>query len=243
LVTHTIKESADLREEIARIHALAQLGITVEIIGHEIEDLDLTIERGLATMSDDVKETDAFKRIQTAHHSLSDRWRFLSPLKLSGEKVRKIISGQEISNYMHEFFLDFLNRSDIQLVTTDSFKAIQFSEMPSRIFPVFVNLINNARYWVRHTHAENRIIQMDFQDGLVIIADNGPGVATEDINSLFTLFFTKKASGGRGVGLYLCRTNLAAGGHKIWYETEESKKILPGANFAIEFNGVKNGIF
>ncbi|MEN9868397.1 MAG: hypothetical protein RL748_3987, partial [Pseudomonadota bacterium] len=193
LVTHTIKESADLREEIARIHALAQLGITVEIIGHEIEDLDLTIERGLATMSDDVKETDAFKRIQTAHHSLSDRWRFLSPLKLSGEKVRKIISGQEISNYMHEFFLDFLNRSDIQLVTTDSFKAIQFSEMPSRIFPVFVNLINNARYWVRHTHAENRIIQMDFQDGLVIIADNGPGVATEDINSLFTLFFTKKA--------------------------------------------------
>lgn len=240
LVSHTVKEAADLRDEIARIHALAQLGITVEIIGHEIEDLDLTIERGLDSMPAETKNSDSFKRVQTAHHSLSDRWRFLSPLKLSGEKVRKIVTGDEIASYMQEFFHEFLQRSDVQLQVTDSFKQIGFSEMPSRIYPVFVNLLNNARYWVRHSSAATKIILLDFQDGKVIVADNGPGVAQEDVTSLFTLFFTKKASGGRGVGLYLCRTNLAAGGHRIWYETEEKNKILPGANFVIEFSGVNN---
>ncbi len=240
LVSHSVKETSDLREEIARIHALAQLGITVEIIGHEIEDLDLSIERGLDAMESETKNSDAYRRVQTAHHALSDRWRFLSPLKLSGEKIRKIITGEEIAAYTQEFFHDFLQRSDIKLKVSDTFKKIKFSEMPSRIFPIFVNLLNNARYWVRHSTDKEKTILFDFRDGKVIVADNGPGVAEEDILSLFTLFFTKKASGGRGVGLYLCRTNLAAGGHKIWYETEVSNKILPGANFVIEISGVNN---
>lgn len=240
LVSHSVKETAELREEIARIHALAQLGITVEIIGHEIEDLDLTIERGLDAMPAETKSTEAYIRVQTAHHSLSDRWRFLSPLKLSGEKIRKMISGAEIADYLQEFFHDFLHRSEIELQFTESFRKISFSEMPSRIYPVFVNLLNNARYWVRHSIAEKKIILLDFKYGKVYVADNGPGVAAEDVISLFTLFFTKKASGGRGVGLYLCRTNLAAGGHKISYETDENNKVLPGANFVIEFNGVNN---
>jgi hypothetical protein len=41
------------------------------------------------------------------------------------------------------------------------------------------------------------------------------------------------------VGLYLCRTNLQAGGHKIRYETIKEKQILNGANFVLEMNGVK----
>jgi hypothetical protein len=42
--------------------------------------------------------------------------------------------------------------------------------------------------------------------------------------------------GGRGVGLYLCRMNLAAGGHTIDY-LDAKKGILPGANFVINFSG------
>ena len=72
-----------------------------------------------------------------------------------------------------------------------------------------------------------------------IVADNGPGVDREDIEKLFSLFFTRKQRGGRGVGLYLCRTNLQAGGHKIRYETIKEYQVLSGANFVLELNGVK----
>lgn len=237
LTTYSVKESNALREEISRVHALAQLGITVEVIGHEIEGLDLTIERGLNDMSVETKKTKQFEQVLTAHHSLSEKWRFLSPLKLSGEKIYRDISGQDIYEYLNEFFKEFISRSDIEFKASDAFKKFNVNELPSKLYPVFVNLFNNARYWVRHSKEQKKQILLDYHDGKVIIADNGPGVDVDDLSQLFTLFFTRKASGGRGVGLYLCRANLATGGHLIQYETEENKKILVGANFSIEFRG------
>ncbi|RYD45781.1 MAG: ATP-binding protein, partial [Verrucomicrobiaceae bacterium] len=74
-------------------------------------------------------------------------------------------------------------------------------------------------------------------DGEVVVADNGPGIDDIDIKRLFTLFFTRKVEGGRGVGLYLCQANLAAGGHQISYVQDNDRMVLPGANFAITFRG------
>jgi len=48
-----------------------------------------------------------------------------------------------------------------------------------------------------------------------------------------------KLTGGRGIGLYLCRANLAAGGHKITYVKNEEEKLLSGANFVITLKRVK----
>jgi signal transduction histidine kinase len=240
LTSFSVKESEALREEIGRIHALAQLGITVEVIGHEIQGLDMTIERSLEEMPADVKKLESFRSVQTAHHALSEKWRFLSPLKLSGEKIYRNISGVDIEKYIKKFFGDYIDRS-IEFNVTDSFKQFSVNDLESRIYPVFVNLFNNARYWVRHTQEAQKKIVIDFVDGKVIVADNGPGVDEDDLSQLFTLFFTKKASGGRGVGLYLCKSNLAAGGHNIFYESKEHNKLLSGANFVIEFRGGKNG--
>lgn len=241
LTSFSVKESDALREEIGRIHSLAQLGITVEVIGHEIEDLDLTIERGLQEMPDNIKNTAIYENVLAAHHALSEKWRFLTPLKLSGERIYRDISGAQINKYVLDFFDDYIDNEDLEIIVTDSFNNFKINELPSRIYPVFVNLFNNARYWVRHTTESKPKILLDFKDGKVIVADNGPGVDEEDLSQLFTLFFSKKATGGRGVGLYLCRANLAAGGHMISYETDPDKKLLSGANFVIEFKGAHNG--
>ncbi len=52
----------------------AQLGITVEIIGHEIEGFDMTIERGINRLSStnlDEYQKNALSSITQAHQSLS----------------------------------------------------------------------------------------------------------------------------------------------------------------------------
>ena len=239
LVTFTMKESTEMRNELDRLNALAQLGITVEIIGHEIEGLEMTITRGLREMPEEVKSSAAFSAIRTAHETLTDRLRFLSPLKLSGEKIKTWISGDQIVGYVLDFFGEKLKRQGISFEASPAFRSFSIYEQFSRIYPVFINLINNASYWVGLSQDGAKKILLDVLDNKVVIADDGPGVEEEDLNHLFSLFFTRKVRGGRGVGLYLCRANLAAGGHTIQYVTDNRLKKLPGANFVIDFKGAK----
>lgn len=237
LVSFTIDESSELRKELDRLNALAQLGITVEIIGHEIEGLEMTISNGLDKLPVTAKNTPIFETVRAAHQALVDRLRFLSPLKLSGEKVKTWISGEKIVEYVKAFMGDSLERRGIELEASPDFRKFSVYEQASRIFPVFINLVNNSAYWVNHSQSSSRKVLLDIIDGKVVIADDGPGVEKDDLKNLFTLFFTRKIRGGRGVGLYLCRANLAAGGHTISYATENRIKKLPGANFVIDFKG------
>lgn len=244
LAIHSLNESLKYREEIVRLHALAQLGITVEIIGHELESLDLRINSGLKLLSNGALTTQQhhlLEDVKNANSALTQKLQFLSPLKLSGEQISQKISGQEIYEFVRSYFQEYFERQEIMLEASLSFKKMYIIDIVSRIYPIFINLVNNAQYWVQNSSISNRTILFDINDKEVIVADNGPGVELDDIDQLFTLFFTRKQRGGRGVGLYLCKQNLQANGHKIRYETQESRKILPGANFAIEFRGMENG--
>jgi signal transduction histidine kinase len=241
LAAYGMDAADEMREEVDRLHSLAQLGITVEIIGHEIEGLELTISEGLDELPDRAKQTPTFAAIKVAHEALADRLRFLSPLKLSGPKFKTPLSGAEILRYVNRFFGASLGGDNVSLDATDRFLLFSVYEQPSRIFPVFINLINNAAYWVRQKNPQEGHILLDAIDERVVIGDNGPGVDKDDLKHLFSLFFTRKVRGGRGVGLYLCRANLAAGGHTIRYATEDRFKILPGANFVIDFKGASYG--
>ena len=229
----------EMREEIDRLHALAQLGITVEIIGHEIQSLELTMSEGLDELPDSAKRTNAYASVKTAHESLTERLRFLSPLKLSGDSSKSRITGKQILEYVSRFFDDSLSERDINLSATDRFIRFSMQERPSRIYPVFINLINNAAYWVTRTNDGERKILLDIVDSRVVIADSGPGVDEDDLKHLFTLFFTRKVRGGRGVGLYLSKANLAAGSHKIEYAIDDKYRLLQGANFVIDFTGAQ----
>ncbi|HEY3277415.1 MAG TPA: ATP-binding protein [Syntrophorhabdaceae bacterium] len=239
MLTFTMEQSADLRQEIDRLNALAQLGITVEIIGHEIEGLEMTISRGLEHLSETARVNPTFEMVRSAHNALVDRLRFLSPLKLSGEKAKNWIDGKKIIDYVEEFMGESLERRDISLTATSEFLKFSVYEQASRIFPVFINLVNNAAYWVSQSRGSAKKILLDIIDGKVVVADDGPGVEKDDLKNLFTLFFTRKIRGGRGVGLYLCRANLAAGGHTIRYATENRFCRLRGANFVIDFKGTR----
>ena len=105
--------------------------------------------------------------------------------------------------------------------------------------PVFLNLVNNAVYWVAQSD-RRREIRFDRVDDTIVVANSGPAIDPDDEPSLFQLFFSRRI-GGRGIGLYLCRQNLAAGGHTIDYASQGPCRVLPGANFIIRFQGIRYG--
>lgn len=231
------EEKAYFEDKASKLQALAQLGISVEVLAHELEQQDMLVTRGLNSLPSDAKAHPGFKTAFEAHKALTSQIRFLSPLKLSGYQARQEITGEMIEKHLKLFFRDRFDRQRVDLKISDAFRTISIIDLPSRIYPVFVNILNNALYWVGLS--ETRIIKIDLINDLVVIANSGPVIDEDDIPRLFELFYSKRNS-GHGVGLYLCRENLAVAHHKIWYaEVEEQKVLNDGANFVIQFNGIE----
>ena len=241
VATFDADEVGELRADLDRLNGLAQLGIAVEIVGHDLQTYDDILADGLRRLPENIRQSKAAKDIEFAYEGLTDQLRFLSPLRLAGQKVQKWIGGPEIAEYVLSFFGPLFTRNRIQFEATEAFRSLRVFDQQSRLYPVFINLVNNSIYWLSSSQRLDRRIVFEMVDEEVVISDNGPGVELEDVSSLFTLFFTRKARGGRGVGLYLCRANLSAAGHRIRYEPQKERMPLGGANFLISFRGAKSG--
>ena len=231
------EEHAKAEREVNQIRSLAQLGISFEVIAHELSAQDQLITRSLNSMSSDAKQQIGFQNALRAHKQFTEYLRFLSPLKLSGYQPRDDITGSEIVKNIEVFFRDRFEKQHINLTISDRFKRMNVVDVKSRIIPVFINILNNAIYWVGLS--DRREIRLDIINDLVVIANTGPAVDKDDIERLFELFYSRR-SDGNGVGLYLSQQNLAVAHHKIWYAVDENEKLIKdGANFVIQFRGME----
>jgi len=237
-------QNQDLREaaaELDRLTALAQLGIAVEIAAHDLQEFDEMATAGLNALPAEIRDAPEVRDIRLGVEGLTDQLRFLSPLRLSGDRLQRWITGAEVAEFIRQFFAPKFAEAGIRFRATDQFLSLRLYERPARIFPVFMNLVNNSVYWVGTVARPTREILFDVVGSEVVIADSGPGVSEEDTTQIFRLFFTRKERSGRGVGLYLARANLSAGGHSIRYKNAEDPPTLPGAAFYINFRDADLG--
>lgn len=99
---------------------------------------------------------------------------------------------------------------------------------------VLVNLVMNAAESLRGSDVDQPSITVRTASGrdnhvAVEISDNGTGIADEDLDSIFDVFFTTKAT-GTGLGLALCRTIVEEHGGRLWASRHEPH----GASFTME---------
>lgn len=106
---------------------------------------------------------------------------------------------------------------------------------PDRVNQILYNLITNA---IRYTHPGTAILLQTEPAGKrvrLIIADEGPGIAPEDLDHIFEQFYRgdksrNRASGGSGIGLSLAKSFVEAQGGTI---TARNRKE-GGAEFVVE---------
>ncbi|MDO6407227.1 ATP-binding protein [Pantoea phytobeneficialis] len=233
-------DNITLRDDLNRLNQVAQLGITVEILGHELTNNERMVREGIRKIRT-IGDIPGTNLVVEGFEALSQQLEFLSPLKVSGNKTRRQIFGKDIEDYIISFFESVLHNRAIKIHASKEFRAFSIFDQPSRIYPVFVNLVNNSVYWLVTSSTPNAEVYLSILDDKVIISDNGPGINPVDQENLFKMFFTRKSSGGRGIGLYLCRVNLMASGHSIEYATDRKFRLLAGANFVINFKGANFG--
>ena len=115
---------------------------------------------------------------------------------------------------------------------SDDFKNYTFFTFESVIYSTFINIINNALYWLIPVSERRIYIEYCTENEEILVMNNGEKIADNLLEDIFTLFFTRK-SNGRGIGLYLARRNLNSIGLDIIASNDKEYNKLNGACFVI----------
>lgn len=124
-----------------------------------------------------------------------------------------------------------------QLTLTDV-PAVQGS--PRKLSQVIINLMVNAGQAIKnngHIIVSTRTISENGKDTVVIkITDDGCGIKSADLETVFHPFYTTKPIGqGTGLGLYISLTIIESLGGRIWVES----KLNRGTTFTIQLPAAK----
>ncbi|MCP4678890.1 MAG: sensor histidine kinase, partial [Deltaproteobacteria bacterium] len=216
---------------------LVQLGLAVEIIDHDLNKLFLGIRASLSRLRNLVRNAPRasghVEDLRSSFQHLEQRFRLMSPIYRGSYRLKSEIDGKRILSYCTDFLGHQLRSVGVELEASEAFSAFRIMEVEAVILPVFVNLLDNAVYWLRES--EERRILLDRRGDVVTVCDSGPGIHPTDFEEIFEPFVSNKP-GGRGLGLYIARANLERYGHEIWATEESSYRTLPGACLCIRFH-------
>lgn len=250
LIEHLNKLSFDLDEELVQgaykaeydsmkyqweqTRETAQLGVAVEIIDHEFNQLYAKINYSIDKLSNDNLFTDIqqFQFLKQNFKQLEDKYDLLSPLYRISGVVAKDIKCQSIFNYLEKFFSSKINALD-SFEPTIAFKNHIINIKEPVIHTAFINIINNALYWLRNSNTKH--IRLDYfkETNEIVIINSGQKIEEHRLDKIFQLFYSNRPN-GRGIGLYLTKQSLNECYFDIYATNDKNYNTLNGACFVIK---------
>ena len=225
-------ELQNLREQADTDAELVQLGLAVAVINHEFVAAIKGIRHKLRELGSWARANDdlvpLYQEIRANFDHLDAHLNLFTPLQRRLQRKRTIIKGSEINHYVRTLFSVRFKRHDIELIVTQEFLDSEVPGFPSTIYPVFVNIIDNAVFWLRDIQ-EQRVIILGFSDNAYLISNNGPAIQNRDIEAIFEQGFSRKP-GGRGLGLFISKKALRKEGMDLNVALTENKR---GTTFEI----------
>ena len=240
-----------LKDEMSALYESVSLGLTAEVLAHEIHNvagqlarrssaLLRQINRGVRkpaviTYIEHVQSSIAAMRKQLAHLTPSLRY-----LRERRERIEILSWARKLASFHNEN----LDRKSIQVVVLgDPSAEFRVTMNKGKLTQIFDNLILNAEYWLREAIRAEWLtkgeITIAIDPPVVRVMDNGRGIGESVEESLFDPFVTTKRE-GRGLGLFVVRQLL---------DSEScSVALLPDRNaygrrymFEFDFSGAISG--
>ncbi len=222
----TLEEAADADLQ------LTQMGMAIEIINHEFSSSIKAVRNRLQELKAwaDLNEglEDIHSGIRASFDHLDSYLTLFTPLHKRLYRTETEFDGADINKYLNDLFGERLKRHSVEIKASKGFLKKAIVGYPSSFYPVFVNLVDNAIFWLKSRTSE-KIIMLDIDDTAMLIGDTGPGIRERDSESIFELGFTRKP-GGRGMGLHISRDVLQRIGYSL---TLDPAKDDRGASFRI----------
>lgn len=233
-----ISERKKVGQQMRRAEKLSALGQLIAGVAHELNN-PLAVVMG-------------FTQVMTARTNLDEKTRAdLRRILHESERASKIVSDllayarpsdpHKTATDINRLVASVLETHETELqaagiqVETNLAKDVPKTMADyHQIEQVVVNLLTNAIYALG-TQPKPRILKMSTEDNgnfvRIIVADNGPGIPSDNIAKLFDPFFTTKPLGkGTGLGLTICNTVIQEHRGKILVESTPKQ----GATFTVE---------
>jgi signal transduction histidine kinase len=236
-VNQSLEEEVEaLRDRSLADLELAQLGMAIDVISHEFEGTIKTVRGSLkrlkAWADANPRMKELYTNLRTSFEHLDGYLGLFTPLHRRLYRQEVEISGGAIRKFLGELFGERLQRHETELEATTAFLKKRIHGYPSTFYPVFVNLVDNAVFWLKD-RPQPRHIRLDADGTDLLVSDTGPGVARRDREIIFDLGFTRKPA-GRGLGLHISRDALRRVGYDLTVDTPIKGQ---GATFRISPNG------
>ena len=235
LVGYYKKQYEEINKKVEAVNETAQLGMAIEIIDHQFNVLYSQMANAIKMLKEQAysekQSREVYDQLKYSFQHLERNHKLLTPLYRTTRRTRREIGGNEIGEYLKIFFEKPFEDENIDFTISKSFEKFYIYTFESIINPVFLNLVNNAIYWLRSV--KDRKIHITYIDDKILFMNSGEKIRPADLEEIFKLFFTRKPD-GRGIGLYLARANLRSIGYDIYATNEKEYNRLGGACFIIE---------
>lgn len=228
------QQNKKLEDRMEMTNDLTQLGVSAEIIDHELNNYYSRMRTSMETLADIAKNNsdvaEIYNQLNISFQHIESNYKMLQPLYHTRKKFPTEFYGRNIYENMRLFFSTRLSSVDFRC--DDAFTEYKFNTYESVIVSVFINVLNNALYWMTPVTNKQILIEYNKKSEEILILNNGEPIDDKIINDIFVLFFTRR-SGGRGIGLYLAKRSLNSIGLDIYATNDKSYNKLGGACFVI----------
>ncbi len=236
-VNKDITERKRMEEQLMLTDRLASIGELASGIAHELnnpltsvigfsqllleEDLPENLKEDLGTIYSEAQRASTIVKNLLTFARKHAPMRQISQINNILEDVLKL---RAYEHKVNNIGLEKNFAADLPEIMVDYFQMQQ----------VFLNLIVNAESAMLETNGKGKLTITTGRVNHTVkvsIADNGPGIARENLRRVFDPFFTTKEVGkGTGLGLSICHGIVTGHGGKIYAEG----KAKEGAKFVVE---------
>jgi len=219
-ITNALGEELELlRERVSTDVELSQLGLAVSVIHHEFNSTVRSIRSSLKDLRawTDVNEQleGVYNNIKINFEHLDGYLNLFTPLNRRLVRKSEDIKLLEVKTFLIDLFKSRFARHNIQFKHTKAYARNQIKGFRSTFYPVFVNIVDNAIYWLNESGNEEKVIRLHADDkGAVYVSNNGIEIPMQDSKKIFELGFSRKEN-GRGMGLHISTEVLSGIDYKL----------------------------
>ncbi len=215
---------------------LASIGLTVEIIAHELTRATTSTLRTLKDVrrsGTNADPSEFFRTLEAQLSTISKRLRILDPLSTAGRQHKETFDLvawiRDVLRYHDAQFQRHGIDCEFRIVPRNHDSPMNVHMVKGMVVQVLENLLSNSVYWLKQRARYGDVFEKTIQVELdrrareLRITDNGPGVDPGRVELIFIPFnSTKPAREGKGLGLYVSREIAEYNGGALYLEDEPS---------------------